>query len=143
MIRYSLKCADGHVFESWFRSGPAFDTLTVSGMVNCPECGSTEITKALMAPKVSTAEPKRPLGTHAMAAPASKAEAAISELRRRVQDHSEYVGNRFASEARAIHVGDAPERSIYGEASQDEARELVDDGVPVAPLPFVPGRKAN
>ncbi len=80
---------------------------------------------------------------HALAAPASPAEAALKELRRKVQDNSEYVGQKFATEARAIHLGDAPERSIYGEASSEEARKLVDDGVPVAPLPFVPTRKAN
>jgi hypothetical protein len=151
MIRFSLKCPDGHVFESWFKSTEAFDTLRQSDMVTCPECGAAAHEKALMAPNVRAARnhnPDQPMSDvqanmHALAAPSSEAEAALRELRRKVQDNSEYVGERFAEEARAIHLGDAPERSIYGETSRDEARKLVEDGVPVAPLPFVPTRKTN
>jgi hypothetical protein len=151
MIRFSLKCPDGHVFESWFKSTEAFDTLRQSDMVTCPECGAAAHEKALMAPNVRTARNQNPdqpvsdvqANMHALAAPSSEAEAALRELRRKVQDNSEYVGERFAEEARAIHLGDAPERSIYGETSRDEARKLVEDGVPVAPLPFVPTRKTN
>lgn len=84
-----------------------------------------------------------PVGTHALAAPASPAEAALVELRRQVQDNSEYVGKSFAREARRIYLGEAKERSIYGEASREDANQLVEDGIPVAPLPFVPTRKAN
>lgn len=109
--------------------------------------------KALMAPRVKTARKSDQAASdsvsdvqanmHALAAPASEAESALRDLRRKVQDNSEYVGDRFADEARAIHLGDAPERSIYGETSREEARKLVEDGVPVAPLPFVPTRKTN
>ena len=80
---------------------------------------------------------------HALTAPASPAEAALRELKRKIQEHSEYVGRDFAAEARAIHEGAAPERSIYGEANAEEARQLIEDGVPVAPLPFTPTRKTN
>lgn len=80
---------------------------------------------------------------HALTAPASKAENALNELKKKIEANSEYVGEGFAAEARAIHDGDAPERSIYGEANGDEARALIDDGVPVAPLPFMPTRKTN
>lgn len=158
MIKFNLKCPEGHLFESWFKSGSAFDELSKAGMVTCPECGAATFEKALMAPDVRTTKAKTPADVpapstppvpsqqadmHALAAPKSEAEAALKELRRQVQDNSEYVGNNFAKEARAIHLGDAPERSIYGEASREEAKELVDDGVPVAPLPFVPSRKTN
>lgn len=153
MIKYALKCTDNHGFESWFKSADAFDRLASAGLVTCPACASTKITKAIMAPKIRTArsaaikpEPSSngtPGTMHALTAPASKAEIALSELKKKIEDNSEYVGEGFAAEARAIHDGDAPERSIYGEASGDEARALLDDGVPVAPLPFTPTRKTN
>jgi len=151
MIRFSLKCPDGHVFESWFKSNEAFETLSQSDLVTCPECGIASHEKALMAPNVNVTKaatsdkPTAPVQSdmHALAAPSSEAETALRELRRKVQDNSEYVGEKFADEARAIHLGDAPERSIYGEASRDEAQKLAEDGVPVAPLPFVPTRKTN
>lgn len=132
MIRYALKCANGHDFESWFQSADAFDGLAARGLVECPECGDTSVSKAMMAPRVS-AEPETPTD------PA----AALRALKRRIEAESEYVGMRFAEEARAIHEGDAPERAIYGEARPDEAKKLIEDGVPVAPLPFIPTRKTN
>ncbi len=152
MIKYTLKCPDSHEFESWFKSAAAFDQLANSNLVICPACGSTEVTKAIMAPKVRTARAAatKPTGTgdapaamHALTAPASEAEKALTELKKKIEDNSEYVGKGFAAEARAIHDGDAPERSIYGEANSEEARALVKDGVPVAPLPFTPTRKTN
>ena len=137
MIRYALKCQDDHSFESWFRSAEAYDALRGAGEVVCPVCGSAAVEKALMAPAVAKAE-ERPL-----AAPRSPVEAALAEMRRQIEENSEYVGLNFAAEARAIHAGDAPERSIYGEAKAEEARRLLEDGIPVAPLPFMPPRKAN
>jgi hypothetical protein len=131
VIRYSLRCADDHVFESWFRSAEAFDSLAERRDLACPECGNGEIEKALMAPRVRASDE----------AP-SPAEM-IRALRREVEKNSDYVGDRFAAEARAIHEGSAPERSIWGEARRDEAKKLVEDGIPVAPLPFVPQRKMN
>lgn len=144
MIRFSLTCAKKHSFESWFQSGTAFDALKSAGHVACPICGSAEVEKALMAPSVvaprdETSAPARA----SLDAPATELEAALAELRRQVEENSEYVGMNFASEARRIHAGDAPERAIYGEARADEAKKLMEDGVPVAPLPFLPARKAN
>lgn len=145
MIQFSLRCAEDHRFDSWFQSAEAFDTLKVAGHVACPVCGSTQVEKAVMAPRVRTARDKAaaPGKGGPLSAPASPAEQAMADLKRHVETNSEYVGLEFAREARAIHDGDAPERSIYGEAKPEEARRLFEDGVPVAPLPFRPGRKSN
>ena len=138
MIRYTLRCAQGHDFESWFGSGAAFDSLKASGHVTCPDCGSTEVEKSLMAPRVSTSK------TAAKASDEARAqEKALAALRAKVEAESDYVGLSFAKEARAMHVGEAPERAIYGEATAKDAIELLQDGIPVAPLPFLPTRKTN
>ena len=137
MIRYTLKCANSHRFDSWFKSADAFDSLLAAGMVSCGDCGSTEIEKTLMAPSVRLAG-ERPLAT-----PADPREEALAEMRKQVEDNSDYVGLSFAKEARAMHLGEVPERSIYGEAKLDEARQLLEDGVPVMPLPFKPRKQAN
>ncbi len=152
MIKYSLKCSQDHSFDSWFQTGDAFTKLKATGHIGCPICGTTEVIKAIMTPVVTPARnkqaaptlTKQPTGEmHALTAPSSPAEAAIEELKKKIQKHSEYVGSDFAAEARAIHDGDAPERSIYGEAEASDAKKLLEDGVPVAPLPFVPTRKTN
>lgn len=141
MIRFSLKCQDDHAFESWFQSGEAYDSLRTAGHVACPVCGSTAVDKSLMAPSV---RPARKAATRPdLSTPASDAEKALAELRRKVEENSEYVGLDFVTEARRIHDGDAPERAIYGEARIDEAKKLIEDGVPVAPLPFLPNRRTN
>lgn len=140
MIRFTLHCAEGHDFESWFASGAAFDDLAARGLLSCAICGGSKVEKALMAPAVASAPavPDRPLST-----PANPVEEALAALRREIEANSEYVGMNFVTEARRIHAGNAPERAIHGEAKPDEARKLIEDGVPVAPLPFVTGRKAN
>jgi hypothetical protein len=145
MIRYAIQCSADHSFDSWFQSAAAFEALKVAGHVSCPICGSTEVEKGLMAPALRRSEtaavpavPDRPLE-----APGTDVEAALAALRRQIEANSDYVGLNFAAEARRIHAGEAPERSIYGHARADEARALIEDGVPVAPLPFVPGRKTN
>ncbi len=154
MIKYTLKCRDDHRFDSWFKSADAFEKLRLARLLTCPACGGSDVEKAIMAPRISVlpkvaakpAEAENPPACtemHALTAPSSPAEAAMIELKKKIQEHSEYVGSDFASEARAIHEGDAPERSIYGEANGEEARKLVEDGVPVAPLPFTPTRKTN
>lgn len=146
MIRYSLKCAEDHVFDSWFKSAAAYDALAASRRLVCPVCASPQVEKALMAPAVAAprdpapgpaAEPEARMRTP------EQIEQALAALRRQVEETSDYVGMNFAAEARRIHDGEAPERSIYGEARPDEARKLIEDGVPVAPLPFVPRRKTN
>ena len=142
MIRYSLKCAQAHEFESWFQSAQAYESLLSAGHVTCAVCGSADVEKLLMAPAVRPA--RRAAGAPpALSQPVSEKEQALAALRAQVEAHSEYVGMNFASEARAMHDGNTPERAIYGEARPEEARKLIEDGVPVAPLPFLPRRKAN
>ncbi|WP_424832890.1 DUF1178 family protein [Ruegeria sp.] len=150
MIQYALKCSEGHSFDSWFQSADAFDKLASAGMVTCAVCGCAEVEKAIMTPRVRPARsaarlvPEKPDAQSIdVATSTQNIEQALSELRREVEDNSDYVGKEFASEARKMHLGDAPERSIYGEAKPEEARALIEDGVPVAPLPFIPSRKAN
>ncbi|MCL4066862.1 DUF1178 family protein [Pseudomonas sp. GX19020] len=155
MIRYTLQCEAGHGFESWFADGQAFDNLSRAGHLACPVCGSARVEKALMTPSLGPARKAAATGelpasatpeaSPAASPPPSRAEIenALAVLRREVEKNSEYVGVNFASEARRIHDGDAPERSIYGEARPEEARKLLEDGVRVMPLPFLPRRKAN
>lgn len=146
MIQYSLKCAEGHQFESWFQSAGAFDKLQSAGHVACAVCGSDNVEKALMAPRVSQGdapEPRPGKPKTALSDTKHPAEQALAALRAHIESHSDYVGKRFAQEARAMHTGDAPERPIWGEARGDEAKALIEDGIPVAPLPFTPTRKSN
>jgi len=134
MIRFHLKCDQDHEFESWFQSGAAFDKLVAAGMITCTTCGSTTVAKTIMAPAVSTSSQ--------ITAPKQN-EAAIAALREQVESNSDYVGDTFAKQARDMHDGITPERSIYGQANLAEAKKLVDDGIPVVPLPFVPRKKTN
>jgi hypothetical protein len=156
MIRYALTCANDHGFESWFQSAEAFDRLAAGGHVACAVCGSTEVAKTLMAPAVRPARRAEAAGLAAAAeagleappsgplsGPRTPAEEALAALRRQVEANSDYVGLNFAAEARAMHEGTIPERSIYGEARAEEAKRLIEEGIPVAPLPFLPARKAN
>lgn len=150
MITYTLKCEHGHRFDSWFQSAEAFDKLHAAKMVTCAVCGALGVEKAVMAPRVRPARDAalRPAGqepaktTGPLSAPASPAEQALAELRKMVEKNSENVGENFAKEARRIHEGDAPERSIYGKAKPDEAKALIEEGIPVAPLPWG-NRKTN
>jgi hypothetical protein len=139
MIRYSLKCVADHSFDSWFQSATAFDALADAGHVTCPVCNSRDISKTLMAPSVTPARrAANPLST-----PATKQEAALSALRAEVEANSAYVGKDFVTQARQMHEGTAPTRAIHGEARLEEAKKLVEDGIPVMPLPFLPPRKVN
>ncbi|MDT0682789.1 DUF1178 family protein [Roseicyclus sp. F158] len=146
MIRYSLKCDKDHRFESWFASAEKFEDLRDSGRLACAVCGSPEVDRAMMAPSVASghtpseeaAAPERPLSQ-----PASPAEQALRELRRKIEAGTEDVGRNFAREARAIHEGEKPNRAIRGEARPDEAKELLRDGIEVVPLPFLRGSKTN
>ncbi|MFC3629958.1 DUF1178 family protein [Paracoccus angustae] len=135
MIRYALRCDQGHDFDGWFRSSEAFDTTRAAGHVACTQCGSAKVEKSLMAPVVAAARQAEPA--------VNPAEAALQALRRQVEANSDYVGLKFADEARAMHEGRAPTRAIHGEAKLEEARKLIEEGVPVAPLPFIPRQKTN
>ncbi|MBV1896889.1 MAG: DUF1178 family protein [Rhodobacteraceae bacterium] len=145
MIQYALKCAEGHSFDSWFQSADAYEKLSVAGHVSCAICGNAHVEKAIMAPRVTAARDtaSEPVKPGALSQPANAAEQALAELRKKVEDNSDYVGMNFASEARAMHDGETPERLIHGEAKPEEAIKLIEEGIPVAPLPFMPNRKTN
>ena len=143
MIQYALKCAQGHTFDSWFQSAQAYDKLAAAHMVSCAICGGLDVDKAIMTPRVQNTRTKDQGTKGMLSQPATPAEQAMSELRHKVEENADYVGADFAQEARAIHDGDAPDRFIYGETRLDEARKLIEDGVPVSPLPFAPARKVN
>ncbi len=176
MIRYTLKCSDGHQFDSWFANADGFESLKARGLITCAICGGTNVSKSLMAPAVTPARkaasrttdeaptlptkapvanaeaqisPQAPSVPSAapqdapLSTPASPQEAALSKMRAHLEANSEDVGKTFAQEARAMHEGATPDRAIHGEASPQEAKALLEDGVPVLPLPFLPKRKTN
>jgi len=136
MIKYSLKCEDGHQFESWFQNSDAYEKLKASGQLACAVCGNNDVEKAIMAPRVNLAEIKPAAPEPSLQEPMSQVEAAMKQLRDHIEANSENVGDKFADEVRAIHYGDAPERSIFGEALGSDAKELISEGIPVAPLPW-------
>ena len=141
MIHYDLTCPNGHNFDSWFQSAEAFDALQAAGHLSCAICGATGIEKRIMAPAV---RPARKAGDKPkLKEPASDLEAAMAEMRRQIEANSDYVGLNFAAEARRMHEGEIDERAIHGEAKAEDARALLEDGIPVAPLPFLPKRQAN
>ncbi len=132
MIAYSLRCHKGHEFEGWFRDSGAFDEQSGSGHLSCPSCKSIRIEKAIMAP--AGAGTKK-TGTRSMAAEARQMRQGATGLRHYVQENADYVGPTFAEEARKLHYGETPDRHMYGEATARDAKELVDEGIDVAPLP--------
>ncbi|MBX3508726.1 MAG: DUF1178 family protein [Parvibaculum sp.] len=142
MIRYSLICDREHEFDGWFASSDGFDAQLAAGEVLCPHCGSPNVSKALMAPNIA-----RGKALSADASPqavfAEKLGMMMLALKKHVEENCDYVGDAFAEEARRIHYGEAEHRDIYGEATLDEARELIEEGVEVAPLPVMPRRSAN
>jgi len=160
MIRYALRCDQGHAFESWFRSSSAFDSQRKRKLVSCPTCNSVKVEKALMAPRLGKSSRS---GSEASASEASASEATVApggeaapepvalvsaqerelraklkELRDLVVSKADNVGPNFPTEARKMHYGDIEHRPIYGEASGEEARALIEEGIEVAPLPVVP-----
>ncbi len=141
MILYSLQCDNGHDFEGWFRDSAAFDDLARARGLSCPECGTEKVEKALMAPRLAKSEARdeRKL-SHVSGQDAALAQK-LADLREHVEKNYTYVGPRFADEARRIHNSeDEPQQHIYGEATLKEAKELHDEGIPVAPLPFISKR---
>lgn len=139
MIIFDLKCGlQGHVFEAWFASSAAFAEQQARGLVACPLCGSPDVAKAPMAPAVG---PKANARSEAIS-PTSSSDvakarlAAAAAIQQRLLEGSEAVGGRFADEARAIHLGEADARPIHGQATREQAEALIEDGVPIAPLPF-------
>ncbi|MFN3889812.1 MAG: DUF1178 family protein [Beijerinckiaceae bacterium] len=153
MIKYALVCENGHEFESWFSDSEAYDKQAKRGFVDCPHCGSTKVQKALMAPSVSTSK-RRARNEAAMQPPPAPAQPvaildekqralreAIRELHAKITENTVDVGAQFSEEARRMHLGEAPQRAIRGQASIAEARELWDEGIPVLPVPSLPDER--
>lgn len=148
MILYSLRCARGHDFEGWFRTAADFDEQAEAGAVGCPLCGDADVRKALMAPRLSKGAPEEPAASETDAAPPpseSKSVANVpharigrmlAEIRTYVEENCEHVGDRFAEEARRIHYGESEARGIYGDATDEQAKELAEEDIPVARLPW-------
>ncbi|MDJ1157454.1 DUF1178 family protein [Chelatococcus sp. SYSU_G07232] len=153
MIRYTLVCDQAHEFESWFPDSAAYDAQVGRGLVTCPTCGSHKVGKTIMAPAVVARREAKPAQRPAPAQPEAPAQVALlSEkerqmrdmlraLKRHVVEHAENVGERFPEEARRMHAGDIEERAIYGKATADEARALIEEGIDVMPLPVLPDER--
>jgi hypothetical protein len=158
MIRYALRCERDHTFESWFQDSSAFDAQVKRKLVSCPACGSVKVEKAIMAPRIASKKgreraepvPAAPAPTETPETPAAttptpllmaqerELRAKLRELRDHIVKNADNVGERFPNEARKMHYGDIEHRPIYGEASPEEARALVDEGIEVSPLPVLP-----
>ncbi|SER32996.1 hypothetical protein SAMN05216548_11561 [Faunimonas pinastri] len=138
MIKFTLVCPDQHEFEGWFASSASFDEQQRAGHVTCAICGSPDVEKALMAPAVSTARKKETVRIAAHAAQQEQIVATLRKLRQQLTENSDYVGDRFAQEARKIHYEEVEQRGIYGEATLDEVKELADEGIDFHPLPILP-----
>jgi hypothetical protein len=165
MIRYTLNCDQGHSFESWFANSATYDKQAKRGLVTCPACGSAKVEKAIMAPNLAaklgdstTADPRPPTPptpppplqpapmppippktpVAMMSAAERELRHKLKELRDHITKNAHYVGGRFPEEARKIHYGEAEHRSIYGEASPEEAKQLHEEGIEFHPLPVLP-----
>ncbi len=149
MIRYSLRCEAGHEFESWFQDSAAYDKQVKRKLVTCPVCDSVKVEKAIMAPRIARkrSDKRAPTQPNENPAPAptpmlmsqeSELRTKLRELRDFVKSNAEDVGQRFPSEARKMHYGEIKHRPIYGEATPDDAKSLVEEGVDVMPLPVLP-----
>jgi len=153
MIRYTLRCDRGHAFESWFQSSAAYEAQEARKLVNCPSCGSAKVERAIMAPQIVSKKTREQnpaptpatapdvtasVSTPLMLAQERELRAKLKELRDHIVKNADNVGERFPHEARKMHYGDIEHRPIYGEASPDEARALIDEGVEVSPLPVLP-----
>ena len=148
MIRYALNCDQGHEFESWFPSSSAYDKQAKRGLLSCPHCGSAKIDKAIMAPRLSgtnrEAAPEAPAPKNpvAMLSPQEREiRTKLKELRDHLTKNAENVGQKFPEQARKMHYGEIEHRSIYGEASPEEAKGLAEEGVEFHPLPILPDDK--
>jgi hypothetical protein len=138
MIKFSLVCRDGHEFEAWFQSGAAYEHQTARRQVACPHCGSHAIDKAVMAPAVAKRAEGEPAAPPRPSVPADEMYRFLRRMRDEIHAKAEYVGGRFAEEARRIHFNESEARGIYGEATADEVKELAEDGIPFMPVPRLP-----
>lgn len=143
MIRYDLICDKGHAFDGWFRDSAAFDSQAERHLVSCSQCGSSQVSKQLMAPGIPVKANRKPEAPQKMLAGAvdpqtEKLMQMMREVRRKIEENAEYVGDRFADEARKIHYAESKKRGIYGEAKPEEAQALIEEGIEVHPLPMLP-----
>lgn len=147
MIRYALCCAKGHEFEAWFANSTAYDKQRAKGAVKCPECATSRVEKALMAPRISKgtgaaaqaeADKSSLIPDERASRLPAEARAALRKLREEILAKSDYVGPRFAEEARKIHYEETESRNVWGEASAEDARELLEEGISILPLPKLP-----
>ena len=139
MISFNLRCGEDHTFEAWFKDSETFDSQVEASEVVCPVCGDSGVEKALMAPRIGKGD--RALAKKAVEH-AKRYAAFASEVRRHVEDNCDYVGPDFAEEARKIHYGETESRGIYGEASDDDAKALNEEGVEVQRIPWAPREDA-
>ncbi|HJS86982.1 MAG TPA: DUF1178 family protein [Acetobacteraceae bacterium] len=156
MIHYQLQCKNGHAFDGWFKDSATFDAQAARGLIECPACSTVEVSRAMMAPAVtkrmaerpppsasaqepSAPAPAPPVRTEGSAVPMpDQVRAALQRLRAEIEARCDHVGDRFAEEALRIHRGEAQARAIYGDATQEEAEQLAEEGVSVARIPWVP-----
>ena len=148
MIHYDLHCSQDHAFDGWFKDSTAFDRLAKRGLLECPHCGDTKVDRALMRPAVARREalaapvpvPQPPAPSDAVAAGPMPAHmrAMLQRMRTEVEKNCDYVGPRFAEEARKMHRGESEKHGIYGETSPDQAQALADEGIEFSRIPWVP-----
>jgi len=149
MIHYQLRCKDAHAFDGWFKDSATFEKQAARGLIECPECGNKSVERALMAPAVASkkgeslpvpVQPQPPAAPEKVATGPIPAQmlAVLQRMRAEVEKHCDYVGPGFAEEARRIHRGEVDERPIYGEATEEQAESLAEDGINVARIPWVP-----
>lgn len=144
MIHYTLRCDSAHEFDGWFKDSAAFERMAKRGLIECPTCGSVAVERALMTPAVATARAAEPPAKPAAEgkAVAGRMPAAVlamlQRLRAEIEKHCEYVGPRFAEEARRIHAGESEPRGIYGEATPEDAEALREEGIGFRTIPWVP-----
>jgi hypothetical protein len=133
MILFTLRCANDHEFEAWFRDGDRFEAQHAAGEIACPHCGDTSVEKAVMAPRLARSREAMP-----PAVALAQMRKALTEMRRQIETHCDYVGPHFAEEARRIHYGETDPRGIYGEATDAESRDLVNEGIKFGQIPWIP-----
>jgi hypothetical protein len=132
MILFTLRCAAGHEFEGWFRDGDGFEAQQKAGEIACPHCGDAQVEKAVMAPRIGRSRGNTP------AISPAQMRAALVELRRQIETNCDYVGERFADEARRIHYREVDPHGIYGEATSEESKELAEEGISFGRIPWLP-----
>jgi hypothetical protein len=133
MILFTLRCANKHEFEAWFRDGDSFEAQQAAVEISCPVCGDSSVDKAVMAPRLTKSRDAPP-----SIASIVEMRKALVEIRRQIETHCDYVGPRFAEEARRIHYGETDAHGIYGEATESESRELADEGIKFGQIPWIP-----